>query len=235
MITENIEKIYSTSSEKVIGITDFSYSFEKGKFYAIMGHSGSGKSTLIRILGLMDNATSGKYVINDRDVSMLSDKELSNIRMENIGFIFQDYYLDENLRAYENVMLPMLINKKIDKSDRKIKAIDLLKNIGLGDRVNHYPKELSGGEQQRVCIARAIVNEPKLLICDEPTGNLDPKTSKGIMEVLETINKDLGTTIIMATHDKDIVNRMKKRVIVLDSGVLAEDHMKGSYKASESV
>ena len=164
MITENIEKIYSTSSEKVIGITDFSYSFEKGKFYAIMGHSGSGKSTLIRILGLMDNATSGKYVINDRDVSMLSDKELSNIRMENIGFIFQDYYLDENLRAYENVMLPMLINKKIDKSDRKIKAIDLLKNIGLGDRVNHYPKELSGGEQQRVCIARALANNPDYLL-----------------------------------------------------------------------
>ncbi len=222
MITENIEKIYSTSSEKVIGITDFSYSFEKGKFYAIMGHSGSGKSTLIRILGLMDNATSGKYVINDRDVSMLSDKELSNIRMENIGFIFQDYYLDENLRAYENVMLPMLINKKIDKSDRKIKAIDLLKNIGLGDRVNHYPKELSGGEQQRVCIARALANNPDYLLGDEPTGNLDEENEIKILETLKKLSLN-GKCVIVVSHSNEVRNYADEVLFIKNGKLVLEN------------
>ena len=222
MITENIEKIYSTSSEKVIGITDFSYSFEKGKFYAIMGHSGSGKSTLIRILGLMDNATSGKYVINDRDVSMLSDKELSNIRMENIGFIFQDYYLDENLRAYENVMLPMLINKKIDKSDRKIKAIDLLKNIGLGDRVNHFPNELSGGEQQRVCIARALANNPDYLLGDEPTGNLDEENEIKILETLKKLSLN-GKCVIVVSHSNEVRNYADEVLFIKNGKLVLEN------------
>lgn len=222
MITENIEKIYSTSSEKVIGITDFSYSFEKGKFYAIMGHSGSGKSTLIRILGLMDNATRGKYIINDRDVSMLSDKELSNIRMENIGFIFQDYYLDENLRAYENVMLPMLINKKIDKSDRKTKAIDLLKNIGLGDRVNHYPKELSGGEQQRVCIARALANNPDYLLGDEPTGNLDEENEIKILETLKNLSLN-GKCVIVVSHSNEVRNYADEVLFIKNGKLVSEN------------
>lgn len=222
MITENIEKIYSTSSEKVIGITDFSYSFEKGKFYAIMGHSGSGKSTLIRILGLMDNATSGKYIINNRDVSMLSDKELSNIRMENIGFIFQDYYLDENLRAYENVMLPMLINKKIDKSDRKTKAIDLLKNIGLGDRVNHYPKELSGGEQQRVCIARALANNPDYLLGDEPTGNLDEENEIKILETLKKLSLN-GKCVIVVSHSNEVRNYADEVLFIKNGKLVSEN------------
>ncbi len=222
MITENIEKTYSTSTEKVIGITNFSYSFEKGKFYAIMGHSGSGKSTLIRILGLMDNATSGKYVINGKDVSKLSDKELSNIRMENIGFIFQDYYLDQNLKAYENVMLPMLINKKIDRSDRKNKAIDLLKNIGLGDRVNHYPKELSGGEQQRVCITRALANNPDYLLGDEPTGNLDEENEIKVLETLKNLSLN-GKCVIVVSHSNEVKNYADEVLFIKNGKLVVEN------------
>lgn len=222
MIIENIEKIYSTSTEKVIGITNFSYSFEKGKFYAIMGHSGSGKSTLIRILGLMDNATSGKYVINGKDVSKLSDKELSNIRMENIGFIFQDYYLDQNLKAYENVMLPMLINKKIDRSDRKNKAIDLLNNIGLGDRVNHYPKELSGGEQQRVCITRALANNPDYLLGDEPTGNLDEENEIKVLETLKNLSLN-GKCVIVVSHSNEVKNYADEVLFIKNGKLVVEN------------
>lgn len=222
MITENIEKTYSTSTEKVIGITNFSYSFEKGKFYAIMGHSGSGKSTLIRILGLMDNATSGKYVINGKDVSKLSDKELSNIRMENIGFIFQDYYLDQNLKAYENVMLPMLINKKIDRSDRKNKAIDLLNNIGLGDRVNHYPKELSGGEQQRVCITRALANNPDYLLGDEPTGNLDEENEIKVLETLKNLSLN-GKCVIVVSHSNEVKNYADEVLFIKNGKLVVEN------------
>lgn len=222
MITENIEKTYSTSTEKVIGITNFSYSFEKGKFYAIMGHSGSGKSTLIRILGLMDNATSGKYVINGKDVSKLSDKELSTIRMENIGFIFQDYYLDQNLKAYENVMLPMLINKKIDRSDRKNKAIDLLNNIGLGDRVNHYPKELSGGEQQRVCITRALANNPDYLLGDEPTGNLDEENEIKVLETLKNLSLN-GKCVIVVSHSNEVKNYADEVLFIKNGKLVVEN------------
>ena len=170
----------------------------------------------------MDNATSGKYVINDRDVSMLSDKELSNIRMENIGFIFQDYYLDENLRAYENVMLPMLINKKIDKSDRKIKAIDLLKNIGLGDRVNHYPKELSGGEQQRVCIARALANNPDYLLGDEPTGNLDEENEIKILETLKKLSLN-GKCVIVVSHSNEVRNYADEVLFIKNGKLVLEN------------
>ena len=177
----------------------------------------------------MDTVTSGEITVEGEKISNYNENQLTDYRAENIGFIFQFYNILPTLTVLENVQLINDIVK--EPKDAK----EILKEVGLEQHANKFPNQLSGGEQQRVCIARAIVNDPKLLICDEPTGNLDPKTSKGIMDVLETINKELGTTIIMATHDKEIVNRMKKRVIVLDSGVLSEDHEKGSYKASESI
>ena len=170
----------------------------------------------------MDNATSGKYVINGKDVSKLSDKELSNIRMENIGFIFQDYYLDQNLKAYENVMLPMLINKKIDRSDRKNKAIDLLNNIGLGDRVNHYPKELSGGEQQRVCITRALANNPDYLLGDEPTGNLDEENEIKVLETLKNLSLN-GKCVIVVSHSNEVKNYADEVLFIKNGKLVVEN------------
>ena len=222
MITENIEKIYITPSEKIIALTAFSYSFEKGKFYAIMGHSGSGKSTLIRILGLMDNATSGKYSINGKDISLLNDKELSKMRMDNIGFVFQDYYLDEFLRAYENTMLPMLINRKIDKSKRKERALELLKSVGLESRVNHYPKELSGGEQQRVCITRALANDPDYILCDEPTGNLDEENEQKVLQILKELSLS-GKCVIVVSHN-NVVRDYADMVLFIKHGKLVTNN-----------
>lgn len=206
---------------------------DKGEFVFVIGASGSGKSTLIKMLYREEKPTKGDVLIGGINVGKLRNGTVFKLRRK-LGIVFQDFKLLPKLTVYENVAFALEC-MGLKNSEIRPKVIKALEHVGLKDKIRSFPNELSGGEQQRVCIARAIVNEPKLLICDEPTGNLDPKTSKGIMEVLETINKDLGTTIIMATHDKDIVNRMKKRVIVLDSGVLAEDHMKGSYKASESV
>lgn len=222
MIIESLEKIYNTSTEKVIALTNFSYKFEKGKFYAIMGTSGSGKSTLIKILGLMDVLTSGKYFINEKDVSSLNDTELSSIRMNNIGFIFQDYYLDKNLRAYENVMVPMLINKSIGKEKRKTIACELLKALGLGDRLKHFPKELSGGEQQRVCIARSLANNPDYILADEPTGNLDENNEVRIMQILKQLSKS-GKCIIVVSHSNEIL-KYADEVLKLKGGKLVNNN-----------
>ena len=222
MIIESLEKIYNTSTEKVIALTNFSYKFEKGKFYAIMGTSGSGKSTLIKILGLMDVLTSGKYFINEKDVSSLNDTELSSIRMNNIGFIFQDYYLDKNLRAYENVMVPMLINKSIEKEKRKTRACELLKALGLGDRLKHFPKELSGGEQQRVCIARSLANNPDYILADEPTGNLDENNEVRIMQILKQLSKS-GKCIIVVSHSNEIL-KYADEVLKLKGGKLVNNN-----------
>lgn len=222
MITENIERIYQTSSERVIALSEFTYNFEKGKFYAVMGHSGSGKTTLIKILGLMDNLTSGKYFINGKDVSSLNDVELSNIRMNNIGFVFQDYFLDKYLRAYENVMLPMLINKEILKEDRKRIAIELLTSVGLADRVNHFPRELSGGEQQRICLARALANNPDYILADEPTGNLDEDNETKILEMLKKLSQE-GKCVIVVSHSNE-VKKYADEIINLKGGKMVKNH-----------
>ncbi|MDD4407328.1 MAG: ABC transporter ATP-binding protein [Bacilli bacterium] len=218
MIIEDLEKIYYTSTEKVIALTKFSYKFEKGKFYAIMGHSGSGKSTLIKILGLMDNLTSGKYLINEKYVNSLNDDQLSAIRMNNIGFVFQDYYLDKNLCAAENVILPMLINPSINKSERKIRACELLKTLGLNDRLMYFPKELSGGEQQRVCIARALANNPDYILADEPTGNLDEDNEIKILKILKKLSEN-GKCVIVVSHSNEII-KYADEVLNLKDGKL---------------
>lgn len=228
-----IKNCYKVYKNGVAAIADLTLSINKGEFVFVIGASGSGKSTLIKMLYREEKPTKGTVEIGGINVGKLRNRTVYKLRRK-LGIVFQDFKLLPKLTVYENVAfaLECLGMKSKDIRPKVIKALD---HVGLKDKLRSFPNELSGGEQQRVCIARAIVNNPKLLICDEPTGNLDPKTSKGIMDVLEAINKELGTTIIMATHDKEIVNRMKKRVIVLDSGVLSEDHEKGSYKASESV
>lgn len=181
-----------------------------------MGHSGSGKSTLIRIIGLMDNYDSGIYTLNKIDVKKLNDIEKSNNRMKEIGFIFQDFYLDKNMSALDNVILPMLINKNIKKDERKQKATNLLKKVGLSERANHFPKELSGGEQQRVCIARALANDPNIILADEPTGNLDEKNEQIIFEQLKELSKE-GKCIIVVSHSNE-VKKYADEIINLKSG-----------------
>ena len=228
-----IKNCYKVYKNGVAAVADLTLDIDKGEFVFVIGASGSGKSTLIKMLYREEKPTKGDVLIGGINVGKLRNGTVFKLRRK-LGIVFQDFKLLPKLTVYENVAFALEC-MGLKNSEIRPKVIKALEHVGLKDKIRSFPNELSGGEQQRVCIARAIVNEPKLLICDEPTGNLDPKTSKGIMEVLENINKDLVTTIIMATHDKDIVNRMKKRVIVLDSGVLAEDHMKGSYKASESV
>ncbi len=228
-----IKNCYKVYKNGVAAIADLTLNINKGEFVFVIGASGSGKSTLIKMLYREEKPTKGTVEIGGINVGKLRNRTVYKLRRK-LGIVFQDFKLLPKLTVYENVAfaLECLGMKSKEIRPKVIKALD---HVGLKEKLRSFPNELSGGEQQRVCIARAIVNKPKLLICDEPTGNLDPKTSMEIMDVLETINKELGTTIIMATHDKEIVNRMKKRVIVLDSGVLSEDHEKGSYKAHESI
>ncbi|MDE5539367.1 MAG: cell division ATP-binding protein FtsE [Bacilli bacterium] len=228
-----IKNCYKVYKNGVTAVADLTLNISKGEFVFVIGTSGSGKSTLIKMLYREEKPTKGIVELGGINVGKLRNRTVFKLRRK-LGIVFQDFKLLPKLTVYENVAFALECIGMKNKAIRP-KVMTALEHVGLKDKMRSFPSELSGGEQQRVCIARAIVNDPKLLICDEPTGNLDSKTSKEIMEVLETINKDLGTTIIMATHDKEIVNKMKKRVIVLENGVLAADHMKGSYKASETV
>lgn len=201
---KNLTKKFSTKTDEVIAVNDVSYKFENGKFYAIMGHSGSGKSTLISILGTLEKPTNGNCIIGEKDISNLDDNTLSKIRNKNIGFIFQNYALDPNLKSFENVMLPMYINENIKKEERKNKAIELLKYVNLESRIEHYPNELSGGEQQRVAIARALANDPDIILADEPTGNLDEKNEEIIFNILKKISAS-GRCVIVVCHNNNIL------------------------------
>ena len=202
MNLEGIVKVFKTKEEEIKVLDNINYQFNNGKLYAITGHSGSGKTTLINILGLIEEPTSGKIFINNKDISNLKDIEISELRSKKIGFIFQDFFLDENLKAYENVIVPMIINSNIKREDRKNKAIDLLKKFGLENRTNHYPKELSGGECQRVAIARAMANNPDIILADEPTGNLDEKNEIIIFEELKKLSKEKKCVIVVSHSDK---------------------------------
>lgn len=223
---KDVQKTYKNG---VTALTDINVSIEKGEFVFVIGLTASGKSTLIKMLYREEKPTKGTVIVGGVNVGKLRNRRVYKLRRK-IGIVFQDFKLLPKLTVYENVAFALECVGAKDK-DIRPKVLDALERVGLKERVRSYPGELSGGEQQRVCIARAIVNDPKLIICDEPTGNLDPETSKEIMDVINGINKDLKTTIIMATHDKDIVNRMKKRVLIIDHGVLAGDYAKGSYKA----
>ncbi len=224
--------VTKTYSNGITACADMSVEIDKGEFVFVIGLTASGKSTFIKMLYREEKPTKGTVSVGGVNVGKLRNRKVYKFRRK-VGIVFQDFKLLPNLTAYENVAFALeCVGMK--NSEIRPKVLRALEIVGLKDKVRSFPKELSGGEQQRVCIARAIVNEPKLLVCDEPTGNLDPKTSKEVMEVISNINHDLGTTVIMATHDKDIVNRMKKRVLVISNGMLVGDYAKGSYKASES-
>ena len=200
---KGLTKKYQRNKEDIVALDNINIKFEIGKFYAVMGHSGSGKSTLINIIGLIETATSGEYYLNGKNISDLNENEKANIRAKYFGFIFQDYNLDPNLKAYENVMLPMLIDKKVKNKDAKEKAIKLLVSLDLTHRINHYPKELSGGEQQRVAIARALANNPEIILADEPTGNLDKKNEQKIFSDLKKLSES-GKCVIVVSHSLEI-------------------------------
>lgn len=224
--------VTKTYSNGITACADISVAIDKGEFVFVIGLTASGKSTFTKMLYREEKPTKGIVSVGGVNVGKLRNRKVYKFRRK-IGIVFQDYKLLPQLTVYENVAFALeCVGMK--SKDIRPKVLKALERVGLKDKVRSFPKELSGGEQQRVCIARAIVNEPKLLVCDEPTGNLDPKTSKEIMDVILSINKDLGTTVIMATHDKDIVNRMKKRVLVINNGMLVGDYEKGSYKANES-
>lgn len=220
MELKNINKTYKKNNETIEALNNINLSFEKGKLYAIMGHSGSGKSTLIRILGLVDNFDSGEYLLNGNNVKGLNDLELAKIRMKEIGFIFQDFYLDEYMDAKDNIILPMLINKDIEKNNREEIALGLLKKMNLLDRKSHLPKELSGGEKQRVCIARALANDPSIILADEPTGDLDEENERIIFEYLKKLSQD-GKCVIVVSHSGEI-KKYANEIINLKNGELVE-------------
>lgn len=210
----------------VAAIYDLNLKIEKGDFVFIIGSTGCGKSTLIKMLYREERPTSGKIIVGGIDVAKLRSRKVYKLRRK-LGVVFQDFKLLNRSTVYENVAFALEIFGA-PKSEIHSKVKKVLELVGLKHKAKNYPTELSGGEQQRVAIARAIVNGPKLLICDEPTGNLDENTSLEIMAVLEAINQ-MGTTIIMVTHDTEIVNRLKKRVILLDSGRIVKDYQKGTY------
>ena len=217
---ESIVKNYKVGTQVVRALRSVSVDIYKGEYVAIMGASGSGKSTLMNVIGCLDTPTSGKYILNGKDVSRMKDDQLAEIRNSEIGFIFQVFNLLPRNTALENVMLP-LIYSGIRKTDRKLQATQTLSDVGLEDRMEHRPNELSGGQRQRVAIARALVNNPALLLADEPTGNLDSKISEEIMKLFAEIHKK-GNTLLMVTHEEDIALHAH-RVIRLKDGEVESD------------
>lgn len=217
---EGIKKIYTLGTQTVKALGGVSISINRNEYVAIMGPSGSGKSTLMNILGCLDTPTEGNYLLNGTDVSNMDDNELSEVRNREIGFIFQSFNLLPRYNAMENVALP-LIYSGIPRSEREQRAVEALNNVGLGDRTEHRPSELSGGQRQRVAIARALINKPSIVLADEPTGNLDTKTSIDIMQLFEQIYKS-GNTVIIVTHEEDIAN-YARRIIRLRDGKIESD------------
>lgn len=217
---KDITKTYKTKKRDVEVLKNIDLTFSLGKFYAIMGPSGSGKSTLFNILGLVDTPSSGAYKINGIDTTKLTDKSSSIIRMNNIGFVFQDFNLDPYLNALENVMMPLYLNKKIKKEDREKISKDILTKLNLENRLEHFPNELSGGEAQRVAIARALVNNPNIILADEPTGKLDEELETEIFKILKSLTKENKCVIVVSHSSKikeyaDVVYTLKDGKIFL--------------------
>ena len=217
---ENITKVYVMGEETVHALRGVSLQIRRNEYLAIMGPSGSGKSTLMNMLGCLDTPTSGRYFFNGKDVSAMDDDELATIRNHEIGFVFQTFNLLPRSTSLRNVELP-LIYAGIDPEAREEKAAQVLRDVGLGDRLQHKPNELSGGQRQRVAIARALVNDPSIILADEPTGNLDSKTGEEIMQLLENLYQN-GNTVILVTHEPDIA-RHARRTIHLRDGLIESD------------
>ena len=219
LILENINKTYQTDKIETIALKDVNLNVKKSEFISIMGPSGCGKSTLLNIMGLLDAPSEGQIKISGQAIQSYKDKDVAQIRNKNIGFIFQSFHLIQDLRVIDNVELPLLY-RKMSASERRRLANEALERVGLKNRTHHFPSQLSGGQQQRVAIARAIVGKPELLLADEPTGNLDSHMGNEIMQILESLNKDDGTTIIMVTHDDELAKRTERVVRVYDGQLI---------------
>lgn len=224
---KNIYKIYNPGENQVNALDGVSLAIDEGEFVAIIGQSGSGKSTLMNMLGFLDVPTSGEYYINGKHAEDLTDDEMSEIRNVEIGFIFQGFNLISSLTALENVELP-LVYRGMSKSERREKSVDALKKVGLEKRMNHLPAALSGGQQQRVAVARAIAAAPPVILADEPTGNLDTKSTKEVMKILHDL-KDEGRTVIVITHDNEIAEQAE-RVIRIRDGKIVEDYINPGFE-----
>ena len=221
IIVEHLTKVYDLGEVRVEALCGVDVRVERGEFVAIMGASGSGKSTFLNIVGCLDRPSTGRYLLDEVDVSQMSSDQLAEVRNKKIGFVFQSFNLLARTSAVENVELPLLYNGT-DSSDRRARALAALKATGLEGRAEHQPSQLSGGQQQRVAIARALVNQPSIILADEPTGNLDSQTSNEIMGIMQTLNEQQGITIMLVTHEPDIA-RYAKRVILFKDGLVIED------------
>jgi putative ABC transport system ATP-binding protein len=219
---KEISKVYKMGTETINALRSVSLTIKKNEYVALMGPSGSGKSTLMNVLGCLDTPTSGKYILNNIEVDKMLDNDLAEVRNKQIGFVFQTFNLLPRSTALDNVMLPM-VYAGIGKVARKIRAEEVLEQVGLKGRMTHKPNELSGGQRQRVAVARALVNNPAIILADEPTGNLDSKTSVEIMGLFEDIHKK-GNTIILVTHEEDIA-RYAHRIVRLKDGVIESDEL----------
>ena len=221
---KNVKKQYKNGTT---ALYDLNLNIEKGSFVFIIGGSGSGKSTLMKLLYREEKPTSGQIIVGGINVAKLRNSKVYKLRRK-LGIVFQDYRLLPKLTVYENVAFAMEVIGAT-KQEIRVKVLKSLEIVGLKNKIHNYPNQLSGGEQQRVAIARAIVNNPKMLLCDEPTGNLDPEMSMEVMKIIDKINNDWGTTVLVVTHDKDIVNKMKKQVVTLKEGRLVNNKAKGTY------
>ena len=219
--TENLTRIYSTGTVQVVALKDVNLSLNEGQFLGIAGTSGSGKSTLMNLLGGLDQPSSGKIIVQGKSISTLNKEELALYRRYQVGMIFQSFNLISSYTALENVAFPLLF-AGVPKKDRRRRAEEMLTKVGLDSRKDHRPAELSGGEQQRVAIARSLINDPKILLADEPTGNLDTKTSRQIVQILSGLNKEQGLTVIMISHEESLLAEFANEVIHLCDGKVVE-------------
>ncbi|MCX7983916.1 MAG: ABC transporter ATP-binding protein [Bacteroidetes bacterium] len=231
IVVDHLVKIYTLGEVDVHALRGVTLQIDRGEFVAIMGASGSGKSTFMNILGCLDKPTRGSYLLDGIDVNTLSRDELAVIRNRKIGFVFQGFNLLSRTTALENVELPLLYSS-LPSKDRRQRAIEALQRVGLGDRLYHYPNQLSGGQQQRVAIARALVNNPSIVLADEPTGNLDSRTSVEIMDIFQQLN-DQGITIVLVTHEPDIAQYAKRQIIFRDGKVRSDRPTQSRRRAAE--
>ncbi len=222
---KNVKKVYQKGITQVEAVRGVNLGIEKGDFMAIVGPSGSGKTTLLNIVGCLDDPTEGEVIYDGNELHSLSEKALSQYRKQNIGFIFQSYNLIPVLTVRENVELPMVIEKKYSKDEMKQKAMEIIKEVGLGEMADCYPRELSGGQEQRVAIARALVKNPLVILADEPTANLDSHTAEEIIEIMKKLNRENQTTFVFSTHDA-LVQKHAQRIVVLRDGQIHSDERK---------